>query len=69
MSYEEFIESVVSQLRDYADGKQTKLILFVNHLNLIEKEIAKSAEFKNQINEMKELSLFWLTKFVLCFVN
>lgn len=48
VSYEEFIESVASQLRSYANEYPTDLILLVNHLKLIEMEILNSAEFKNQ---------------------
>jgi len=35
MSYEEHIESVIKSLRDFADNKETDLVLLKNHLEQI----------------------------------
>jgi hypothetical protein len=35
MSYEEHIESVIKSLRDFADNKETNLVLLRNHLEQI----------------------------------
>ena len=51
MGYRLWLDSIIDQINDWDNGKETDLILLRNHLEILLKDVEDDPKYKKQIRE------------------